>query len=529
MRNQAFIYKYITLLMIASVYSNDTFAQTKQKELPRLIVNISIDQLRSDYLEAFSSLYADGGFNLLFKDGRVFTDGTNDFSPVDRASATATISTGSTPYYNGIISNSWLDRNTLRPVYCTNPKKVANVQYLPKASAEKLLTSTIGDELKLHTSGASKVFSVASECDAAILSAGHAADCAVWLDDQTGSWTTTSYYTQPTNQWLQAYNRMHPLKQKVAKEKWVPVVDFSTEASFFINQGKINTFTHHFSGNKSIQDYKKSALINTEITAIALECQRSNSLGADEVTDLLSIQYYAGLYDEKNPLGCHLELQDTYVRLDWEIKKLIDAIERRVGKGNTLYVLTSTGYTYGDNLSYEKFNIPTGNFYINRTANLLNMFLSSVYGAGQYVDACYRNHIYLNHRLLEQKHIGMSDILARAGEFLHLSEGVRDVHTADAILASEVGFTAQLRRAFNPILSGDIIIEVYPGWQLINENTGETYTSIASNVTFPIIFYGANVESATTRGTVSTDRIAPTIAKAIRIRAPNGCRSLPLF
>ena len=36
-------------------------AQTSQ-EVPRLVVNVVIDQLRSDYLQAFAPLYGDKGF-----------------------------------------------------------------------------------------------------------------------------------------------------------------------------------------------------------------------------------------------------------------------------------------------------------------------------------------------------------------------------------------------------------------------------------------------------------------------------------
>ena len=50
--------------------------------VPRLVVGITIDQLRSDYLEAFVNLYGDKGFKHLWREGKVFTDVSYNFSEV---------------------------------------------------------------------------------------------------------------------------------------------------------------------------------------------------------------------------------------------------------------------------------------------------------------------------------------------------------------------------------------------------------------------------------------------------------------
>ena len=87
---------------------------------PRLVVNITIDQLRTDYLEAFTPLYTADGFRKLLSQGITYDAASYPYEPVERASAIATIATGTTPYYHGIIGNRWLDRNTLRPFFCVD-------------------------------------------------------------------------------------------------------------------------------------------------------------------------------------------------------------------------------------------------------------------------------------------------------------------------------------------------------------------------------------------------------------------------
>ena len=112
-------------------------------------------------------------------------------------------------------------------------------------------------------------------------------------------------------------------------------------------------------------------------------------MGQDAVTDLLSITYYAGNYDHKPLNECQMELQDTYVRLDEDIARLLNDIDQRIGLSKVMVMVTGTGYTDEDNADYEKFKIPSGTFYLNRTANLLNMYLGALWGQGQYIETCF--------------------------------------------------------------------------------------------------------------------------------------------
>ena len=99
---------YITLLAMLG-FSLETTAQAtaSANAVPRLVVSITIDQLRSDYLEAFTPLYGEGGLKRLMNQGMVFTNADYPFTPVDRASAIASLSTGTTPYYHSIVGNRW--------------------------------------------------------------------------------------------------------------------------------------------------------------------------------------------------------------------------------------------------------------------------------------------------------------------------------------------------------------------------------------------------------------------------------------
>ena len=93
--------RYLAII-IAVMCGAELQAQTLQ-EAPRLVVNITIDQLRTDYIDQFAPLYGSDGFRKLLQNGCVYDAASYPFMPIDRASAIATISTGTSPYYHGIV------------------------------------------------------------------------------------------------------------------------------------------------------------------------------------------------------------------------------------------------------------------------------------------------------------------------------------------------------------------------------------------------------------------------------------------
>jgi len=517
-------YIYVTLLSVLAFNAEIAHSQDSIKYAPRLVVSITVDQLRTDYLEAFAPVLGNDGFKRLFREGLVYENASYPFSKIDRASAISSVFTGVSPYYHSIVGEKWLDKETLRPVTCTENPKTPGV-----LSPTQLMVSTIGDELKVATNGKAKIFSIAPTADAAILSAGHAADGAFWLDDWRGFWNGSMYYSNNIPLFIQNFNELQSNSKKIEKAVWQPYTQVSGTFNYYQHIGEQKPFSHTFTGERKFIDYKTSALINSDITELARQCVLSETLGYDRVTDLLCLTYYAGNFGHRAMTDCQMELQDTYLRLDRELGKLIKAIEDKLGAQHVLFILTSTGYSDAESADYGKYRVPSGTFYINRTANLLNMYFSAVWGQGHYVETCYGNEIYLNHKLLESKRISLTDATQRAQEFISQVSGVANVYTFIQLLGGNNQQIYKIRNGFNPEHNGDIIIEVSPGWQLQNENTQEKQLSRASFTQFPIIIYGAGTKSERIKTPVTVDRIAPTIAKSIRIRAPNACSSEPLF
>ena len=515
--------KQILTTFIASM-AMATAAQTAS--VPRLVVGISIDQLRSDYLHAFMPLYSDGGFKLLLEKGQVYSNVQYQHTPVDRASAIATIVTGTVPYNHGIIAEEWMSRAELHTNFCVDDSRYKGVETHDGSSPKNLLVSTLGDELKAATKGKALVYSVAPYREAAVLAAGHAADWAMWIDNQSGRWAGTTYYGQ-TPSWFR-YLNTNALPNKIASTVWQPSTDATGAYNYYLMTMQ-KPFSHHFTGDGRFRIFKSSGLVNEEVTKAARYCLENGNAGVDEITDFLSVCYYAGNFH--GATSTTTELQDTYRRLDEELASLLQKIDQLVGLEKTLIYLTSTGYDeIDDSENLSAYHIPSGDFNINRCATLLNMYLCAMYGNGQYVESYFSNQFYLNHKLLEQKQLKLAEVLEHCEDFLFQFSGVRDVFTAHRITqgAWTPGISA-IRNGFSPKCSGDILVQVTPGWKLVNEDRGTQKLQRDSFFEFPLIFFGYTIRPERVATPVTVDCIAPTVAHHIRIRAPNACTSSPLF
>ena len=366
-------YLYITLLSILAWHA-EAQAQQGTRPIPKLVVNITVDQLRSDCLDLFASDFGDKGFRKLLAEGLVFEHGSCPFRDIDEMSAISSVVTGTTPFYHTVAGAQWIDRNTLLPIVPTE---------------EHLAASTISDELKIATCGAAKVYAVAPTRNLAQISGGHAADGINWNEDTKNHWTSS------------------------------------------------------------------------DITEKALQLIADNGLGMDSVPDMLLLTYEVGR-----------QQREDYLQLDHALARLVTGTEAKAENNSILFILTSTGYTEDNLTEYKRFNLPKGTFYINRTANLLNMYLSGLLGQGKYVDAYLKNQLYLNRQLIENKHVTMRDALQMSKVFLLQSAGVSqvDTHLYERHCA-------------------DLTIHLMPGWQIENEDTHERFPVKTPLPFFPIVFY----------------------------------------
>jgi arylsulfatase A-like enzyme len=324
LRFPALVYAAGLLLLAGSfVVSCPTYGQAYQAN-PKLVVIVVIDQFRGDYLQRYRSELKGRGFKLLLDEGAWFPDCYYNYANTKTAPGHATIGTGAYTDGHGIENNEWWDaaRGYEHKVSSVEDERYSLVDLpagsaaQPGASPRSLRASTLGDELRLATSGKARVFGVSLKDRAAILPPGQAANGAFWLDDASGHFTTSTYYMEHLPGWATEFNASGRLAE-AAKEAGV---DAAGKFSAGIEQTPV--------ANRYELDFAQ-ALITGE------------KLGQDSTTDLITVSLSA--HDVVgHRYGPDSEQEHQMVLgLDRDLDRFFGWLDKTVGLKNVWIALTA--------------------------------------------------------------------------------------------------------------------------------------------------------------------------------------------
>lgn len=515
----------VAVLTVTSIQS-----QTTLKDTPKLVIGITIDQLRSDYLELFKHSFSERGFNRLLNEGLVYSNLVFDYPNINEASSIATIYTGTSPFYHGIISKTKFssDKNSESSIFEDN--LFLGNYTKEKLSPAALRVSTITDELKLASQSKSNVYAFATNSFQSIITGGHQANGVYWLEDYTGKWATSTYYKD--FHWVvDQQNRNGIYSNHPENLRWQLLLS-SDKYNNSPYDGEFRYLDYSWKANSVnlFSQLKETPFANENITQTAIELMQKTDMGKHPYPDFLALTYYAGNYTPVASVDYSVEQQDIYIRLDKNIATLLDQVDKTIGLQNTFIFITSTGY-YNSNYVVADTQKPSGVFYTNRCEALLNMYLMAIYGKEQWVEKYYNQQIYLNRKLIESKNISLKEIQDKAAEFVIQFTGVQDATTSVRLLSGEANSNMSVyRNILDKALSGDIIIEIQPGYQIVDEKNPTTQVKIQreSAIVAPVIFWGYSVKPQKIKRAVKATEIAPTISKVLRIRSPNAAKDQPL-
>lgn len=518
----------LLLAIVASMVTMGITAQAPSNR-PTLVVGIMVDGLSDDYLQLLKGYFCENGFRKLMSEG-VTIENVEYGANIDRAAATAMIYTGTTASVNGISASSVYDRSQKRdfPILLDASKmgNYTNETYSPEA----LLVSTIADEVRINDNGTGYVYSIAPDATQSILMAGHAANSAFWIDDISGKWATTTYYKDvPTT--IQTRNYRLPLSKRLDTLSWTPSLPL-TKYPDLPDYRRHYPFRHIFLHNDKdrYRAYKVSAPVNTEVTTIAADYLKTLGLGTRGVTDMLNIGYTLTPYPYTKETDNRVELMDSYIKLDVELSRLFQAIDRTAGMNNTLIFLAGTPAPVSTRRDDEQWNIPSGEFSPRKAISLLNMYLMAIYGNGEWVSGFHNNQFYLNHTLINERGTDARKLRTDAAEFLMRMSGISQAVTIDEIISGTADGSNILRRNCHINHRGDILITVNPGWETIEQINGKDVRTLSRTVAThaPLFILCPHVKAQTITTEVDATIIAPTVSRLLRIRSPNASSTKPL-
>ncbi|NOZ34752.1 MAG: alkaline phosphatase family protein [Chlorobi bacterium] len=523
----------ITLSVFLSIH---IFSQKKiPSEKPKLIITIVVEGMRYDYLYKYWDKFTEGGFKKLVKEGKYYQNAEYDYLYTKSSCGYATIVTGANPSQHGIVNDYWYKRITNTKKYCIFDKKqsaLGSDNFDLRFSPKSLLTSTFSDELRLSDFKQSKVISISPKDYAAVLPGGHLASAAYWTDKKTGKWISSTYYFSQLPKWVTRFNEKKFPDIYLSKEwnTFFPIAKYTNTLgdnnSFEIGFiGGRKTFPYNLPALKNISDsydiLNSTPFGNTYTKDFAISAIVNENLGKDNYCDYLNIAFTA-TDNITNKFGIRsVELEDTYIRLDRDLRHFINFVNDFVGIENTVIILTSDRGSSDSPRFLRKINMPGGFFKDKNAETLLNSFLHAVYNETNLIEYFDGSYIYLNSNKIEDLKLNLNEIQQKISDFIVNFTGVSNALSSFNLENRNYTSGMQMRaqNSYQKKRSGDISVILEPGYVPGSDlNYGSGYRNFTH---VPLIFYGWKIKQGKTDIPVSMTDIAPTLAGFLQIAYPN--------
>ncbi len=514
------------------------------QDQPRLVLGIMVDQMRYDYLYRYWNDYGEKGFKKLLKAGYVAHDGQYQYAPTFTGPGHASVYTGASPNVHGIIGNDWYDRSEKMQVNCVGDLDANTIGAQSREghmSPHRLLSTTLGDQMKLASNHRSKVYSISIKNRGAILPAGHLADGAFWYDKSNGKFITSDYYMQVLPPWLGHFNARKLVDQYMSGswETLLPLENYeeslpdgkthekpfpNTEsAQFPYDLKKISSSRRFGVGHTRYTLLPATPFGNTILVDLAKTLIENEAIGTDTIADLLAVSFsstdYAG-----HQFGSHsVEVQDIYLRLDQLLAEFLDYLDQSIGLSNILLFLTAD-HAAADEPAYAP---PAGYFKGGDFGEDLRKHLMTEEDL-DVIEAIINQQIYFKQNDLADRAKWEEAVRSFALSY----PGVHDVvalHDFSKCIADQ-DICQKIREGIMPARSGDLYIQLHPGW--ISESYERGGTTHGSTYIYdthiPIIFYGWKIRNTNDFRRIWIKDIVPTLSALMKISRPSGCTGSPI-
>jgi predicted AlkP superfamily pyrophosphatase or phosphodiesterase len=530
-------------LLLGFLWLGSSSMAQAQVPPPKLVVVISIDQFRADYLQRFRRYFTEGGFNLLLRDGASFTAAHYQHGITQTCPGHAVILTGSYADVNGIVANSWYDPALRRAEYCAADKKAKLIGVGREGrSPRNLLAATVGDQLKSATARRSRVITVAGKDRSAIMLGGHLADAAYWTEDTLV--VTSTYYMKRLPAWVQRFNASAAITRYRGStwDRLLPAAAYDSIGRDDVEAeedpaGMGRTFPHQLSAGPPletfVEGFQSSPFENEVLVAFAMEAVVQERLGQDETPDLLALGFSANdLVGHSYGPDSH-EVMDMTLRTDRLLERFFAFLARQVGQDNVAIVLTADhGVAPLPEVARERDpNGQAGRIDPTVIAAAAENALRTKFGAPRRPGWIFRPNwimyqgwpsLYLNIPGLEDKRIPVEEAERVAKEAVQKVPGVERVLTASELQQQRknaVHTSAEL--SFYPARSGNIYYQLWPYVLPDTKPEGTNHGSPWDYDTHvPLLWYGPGIAPGVHDGTVSVADIAPTLSFLLGIKAP---------
>ena len=378
-------------------------------------------------------------------------------------------------------------------MYCASDDKVRPVGSESdddKMSPRRMLSTTFADENRLFTQMQGKSIGISIKDRGAILPAGHTANAAYWFHGSgIGKWVTSSYYMESLPKWVEDFNSRKNIESYL--KTWNTLYDIST----YTESGEdLNTYERGFVGKetatlpydlKALKDdnwgysiIKSSPYGNTLTTDFALAAIQGEDLGQDNITDVLTISYSSTDYIGHNFGVNSKEVQDTYVRLDKDIERLLNTLDTEVGRGEYVVFLTSDHGAVNVPSYLQSVNIPAGYTDNTKTKQDFSFFMATQFLSMDLVENVSNNQVFLNREKLKELDLDLSNIQDAIVDEVISYAHIDKAYSAKTMQTANFthGIEYLLQNGYNQKRSGDVLVVNIPA-HISYDRTGSTHGS----------------------------------------------------
>ncbi len=554
MKNTPILSLAISALIFAGCSNS---SESKQKAKPKLILQITVDQLRADLPLKIMDRLPKGGFRYLYDNGVVYQDAHHNHANTETVTGHATLATGAHPADHGMVSNLWYDRASGQAVYNVEDHKYPligssigvdkNTEIDPTQAAantdgrspKMILASTFSDELHKATDGAAKIFGVSVKDRGAITLAGQNGK-AFWFSKASGNFISSTYYYTDYPGWVSEWNEKKQYTTYanttwgLSQEESGYMFSNSDDASYKTKfPGFGIHFPHEFGelDNRYFTTFLTLSPVGDELTlSFTKSLLEAEDIGTDEITDFLAVSFSSTDYVGHVFGPSSIESEDNLFRLDRSIASLLELVDKKVGLENTLIVFSSDHGAVDAPPILQAKGIDAG--YIDVSAfdlELLNALVKNKLQINlDVVSAFSYPYIYLDLEKMRLANIGSNQVFPVIKSHLESTEGIMEVVDCKSLYTKKTTVDDHYKlilNNYNPQRSGDFAVVVKPYWYINDFEGLMVATTHGSPWEYdshvPMIFAGNGLKpQKISRKTYSID-IAVTLSQYLSIQAPS--------
>ncbi len=302
---------------------------------PTLLVFLTVDQMRADYLTTRFGAQLTGGLRRLRDGGALFTNAHQDHAITETAPGHASTMSGRFPAHTGIFRNAAGVQDPQAPLLdggTTGP-----------ASPFRFRGSVLVDWLRV-ADPRSRGLSVSRKDRGAILPFGRAKQQVFWYGG-AGRFTTSRYYADTLPDWVKAVNA-RDFGRRYAGREWTPLLAASAYAEPdsvpVENEGRAYTFPHALPSDpaRAAASLPEMPWMDEVTLEAALAGADALGLGRGPQTDVLAVSLSAtDAVGHKYGMDSR-ELHDQVLRLDRSLGAFIDSLYKTRDSTRVVFALT---------------------------------------------------------------------------------------------------------------------------------------------------------------------------------------------